>query len=124
MEIKTLTTRLMLCLAICTVFSACLEDKVDLTKVSYSEEEFAILSQYLNLPRARASFAVEFPAHMMRNGAQIPDIDDAKATLGSVPFYDTKLSANNTVSCDSCHKQALAFSDDVALGKGFEGKLT
>lgn len=124
MKIKTLSSKLVLCLAVCTFLSSCLEDKVDLTKVSYSEEEFAILSQYLNLPLARASFAVEFPLHMIRSGAQTPQIDDAKATLGSVLFYDTKLSANNTVSCGSCHKQELAFSDDVALSKGFRGELT
>ncbi len=124
MKIKTLSIKLVLCLAVCTFLSSCLEDKVDLTKVSYSEEEFATLSQYLNLPRARASFAVEFPLHMIRSGAQTPEINDAKATLGSVLFYDTKLSANNTVSCGSCHKQELAFSDDVALSKGFRGELT
>ena len=46
------------------------------------------------------------------------------ATLGRVLFYDTKLSRNNKVSCASCHKQNLAFSDDVAFSDGFEGVKT
>lgn len=37
--------------------------------------------------------------------------------LGRMLFYDVRLSANNKVSCASCHEQALAFSDGVALSK-------
>ena len=47
-----------------------------------------------------------------------------KATLGRVLFYDTHLSLNNAVSCGSCHKQALGFSDNVALSAGYQGMLT
>lgn len=45
-------------------------------------------------------------------------------TLGRVLFYDPRLSVNNSVSCSSCHKQAYAFSDNVTLSRGFQGKLT
>ncbi len=45
-------------------------------------------------------------------------------TLGRVLFYDTHISVNNSVSCASCHKQSLAFSDNVAHSKGFENQLT
>ncbi len=51
-------------------------------------------------------------------------IDDRIATLGRVLFYDTKLSANNSVSCSSCHKQASGFSDTNQFSVGFEGELT
>ncbi len=44
--------------------------------------------------------------------------------LGRVLFYDTRLSVNNSISCASCHKQALAFSDNAAFSRGFENKLT
>ncbi len=124
MKIKTLSLSLGYLLLGSLLFVSCLEDRVDLTKVSYTHEEYAILSQHLNLPLERASFQVEFPAHMTRTGAVAPEIDDAKATLGSVLFYDKKLSANNKVSCESCHKQSLAFSDDVAFSEGFDGQLT
>jgi len=45
-------------------------------------------------------------------------------TLGRVLFYDSRLSVNNSISCGSCHKQALAFADNVPFSQGFEGKLT
>jgi cytochrome c peroxidase len=44
---------------------------------------------------------------------RLPDnpLTDDGATLGRVLFYDTRLSANGTVSCGSCHVQANAFAD-------------
>ncbi|MBL7802899.1 MAG: hypothetical protein JNL02_04125 [Saprospiraceae bacterium] len=56
--------------------------------------------------------------------AQNPNITDAGATLGRVLFYDPQLSLNNRISCASCHKQELAFSDGKAGSVGFEGKVT
>lgn len=44
--------------------------------------------------------------------------------LGRVLFYDPQLSLNNTISCSSCHKQELAFADNVSFSVGFEDKLT
>lgn len=55
---------------------------------------------------------------------QNPAVTNHGATLGRVLFYDTKLSINNAVSCASCHKQNLAFADDVAGSEGFGGKTT
>ncbi|HYG03257.1 MAG TPA: cytochrome c peroxidase [Chryseosolibacter sp.] len=49
---------------------------------------------------------------------------DHLPTLGRVLFYDRQLSINNSVSCASCHKQQLAFSDNVPLSRGFESRLT
>lgn len=51
-------------------------------------------------------------------------INNDKATLGRVLFYDKALSLNNSVACASCHNQSHAFSDNVAFSKGFEEKLT
>ena len=44
------------------------------------------------------------------------------ATLGRVLFYDTKLSANGTTSCASCHLQAAGFAEPKPTSVGFEGK--
>jgi cytochrome c peroxidase len=64
---------------------------------------------------------------------QIPDyasiaenrnIDNNKAFLGRVLFYDNILSQNNSISCASCHKQANAFADPNRFSMGFETKLT
>jgi cytochrome c peroxidase len=51
-------------------------------------------------------------------------VTDASATPGRVLFYDTRLSANNTVSCGSCHAQAHAFVDPSRFRTGFKGGLT
>src|SRR5690349_6717536 len=45
-------------------------------------------------------------------------------TLGRVLFYDPRISANNAVSCGSCHKQELAFSDGRQFSLGFMGGQT
>jgi cytochrome c peroxidase len=82
----------------------------------------------LNLPEKSYKYAdVELPAHFQaaRRQDNTPGenpITDAGATLGRVLFYDTRLSANNTVACASCHKQKNAFSDPVRFSKGYEGK--
>jgi len=47
----------------------------------------------------------------------------AKVALGKRLFYDPILSENSTISCESCHKQALAFADDQAISPGVHGRL-
>ncbi|MDB4906155.1 MAG: hypothetical protein JWO05_939 [Gemmatimonadetes bacterium] len=51
-------------------------------------------------------------------------VTDAGATLGRVLFYDVRLSANNTVSCASCHQQRFGFSDTARVSRGFQGGHT
>ena len=46
-----------------------------------------------------------------------------KFQLGRHLFYDTKLSGNQTMSCESCHQQALAFSDGLAVPTGSTGEV-
>lgn len=43
--------------------------------------------------------------------------------LGRRLFYDVRLSGNQTQSCASCHKQELAFTDGLPLGKGSTGQF-
>jgi cytochrome c peroxidase len=40
--------------------------------------------------------------------------------LGRRLFYEKRLSANNTISCGSCHRQTHAFADDRAFSLGFD----
>lgn len=44
-------------------------------------------------------------------------------TLGRVLFYDKSLSINNAIACGSCHKQALAFADNIRFSTGFENQI-
>ncbi len=84
------------------------------------------------LPGTPDNFSnLTLPTHLL--GGPIPGQDntpvdnpvtDAGATLGRVLFYDKRLSANNTVSCSSCHLQEHGFSDPRPLSTGFEGGFT
>jgi cytochrome c peroxidase len=58
------------------------------------------------------------------NKDQLTTEEIVQLDLGRVLFYDQQLSANNAVSCGSCHKQHLAFADNVAKSKGFNNQLT
>lgn len=51
-------------------------------------------------------------------------LNAAKAELGRRLFYDTRLSADQTTSCASCHKQELAFTDGRPVSPGVTGQLT
>ena len=85
----------------------------------------------LNLPNTPYNYAnPALPAYLASppiagqiNNPSNP-VTDNGATLGRVLFYDKNLSANNTVSCASCHKQANGFSDPVARSNGFNGGFT
>ncbi len=50
-------------------------------------------------------------------------VTDAAATLGRVLFYDNNLSHNNEFSCGFCHRQELAFGDNVDYTFGVAGEL-
>jgi cytochrome c peroxidase len=43
---------------------------------------------------------------------------DERALLGRVLFYDTRLSANDRMSCATCHLQRHAFSDPRRVSTG------
>ncbi|MBX3015079.1 MAG: di-heme enzyme [Caldilineaceae bacterium] len=45
----------------------------------------------------------------------------AKVELGRYLFYDPQLSGNGTMSCSSCHLQALAFTDGKVTSHGSTG---
>ena len=47
----------------------------------------------------------------------------AKVELGRRLFYDTRLSQNQTISCASCHRQELAFTDGLARAVGSTGQV-
>jgi cytochrome c peroxidase len=78
--------------------------------------------RYADLPAP--SFYNSNPVRRLDSTPRDNPITDAGATLGRVLFYDTRLSANNTVSCASCHQQAHAFSDPRRFSVGFGGKPT
>jgi cytochrome c peroxidase len=95
------------------------------------------------LPRAMFDYvSLDLPAHFTGDGrrgrggrgnASVVATDNtpagnpatnAGATLGRVLFHDTKLSANGTLACASCHIQAFGFTDTLRASAGFEGGST
>jgi len=48
---------------------------------------------------------------------------DVKVELGRLLFYDTRLSGNVSMSCESCHIQALAFTDGKSQSVGSTGEI-
>lgn len=57
------------------------------------------------------------PVVPLDNPMSIPKVE-----LGRRLFYDKRLSANETQSCASCHRQELAFTDARATGLGSTGE--
>jgi len=61
------------------------------------------------------------PAYITKDNSGLNPVSNKGATLGRVLFYDKKMSSNNTISCSSCHKQAVAFGDDNIASTGVNG---
>ena len=71
------------------------------------------------------------PAHLLTPAILAQDNTPAAnpttntgAALGRVLFYDKRLSANQTISCSSCHQAEHGFSDPRQFSVGFDGGLT
>ncbi len=47
----------------------------------------------------------------------------AKRVLGKRLFFDTRLSADDTISCASCHKPKLALTDGSTTAVGIKGQI-
>lgn len=103
---------------------SCVDDAVKFEEFNYRPEDYKILTQTLDLPEEPFEYTIELPQYMRNSGLRTRSVSDNRATLGRVLFYDKSLSKNGTVACASCHKQELAFSDNVKFSEGFEGKET
>lgn len=72
----------------------------------------------------------EFPEHLFnideeigyggggRDTLALSVLDNDRATLGRVLFYDKKLSAVEDISCGSCHHQELSFAENKSFSEG------
>jgi cytochrome c peroxidase len=105
------------------LFASC-DKKPDFNYYYYSPEEAAVLSKHLNLPELPDDYTVSFPSHLSNVGLFARPVERDKAVLGRVLFYDKKLSKDGTVSCATCHKQEIAFSDDKAFSDGVYDRAT
>jgi cytochrome c peroxidase len=98
--------------------------KSDFNYYYYTPEESAAISTALNLPELPDDYTITMPSHLGNAGLFPRPVERDKAVLGRVLFYDKKLSSDGTVSCASCHKQEIAFSDDKAFSQGVSDRST
>lgn len=47
----------------------------------------------------------------------------ARVSLGKMLFFDPRLSRDGNMSCATCHNPMFGWSDGLATGRGFQGKL-
>lgn len=108
------------------------DDFIDLSAEQFSEEDLTVLQNFLNLSASPHNYAnPPLPSHFtdgeldpMDNMPDDNPTTNMGATLGRVLFYDKQLSANNTISCASCHQQAASFSDPAQFSEGLNGGRT
>jgi cytochrome c peroxidase len=98
------------------------KDPVDFTVVYYTQNEKAILDRTLNLDEYPPSYKNVLPVHLANTGLFPRQVADDKAVLGRVLFYDKSLSSSGKISCASCHKQEIGFTDDAAVSKGVDDR--
>ncbi|HEX5152169.1 MAG TPA: cytochrome c peroxidase [Parafilimonas sp.] len=70
-------------------------------------------------------FEIKYPSYF-GNKIYIPEDNpttEAGVYLGRMLFYETALSANDKLSCATCHKQELAFTDGKIFSTGVDGTL-
>jgi cytochrome c peroxidase len=84
---------------------------------SYSDADISLPPQFLGPGPGGAVVVTD-------NTPAANHTTNAGATLGRVLFYDVRLSANDRISCASCHQQAFAFGDTARLSRGFKGGFT
>ncbi len=95
----------------------------------------ALGETFPQLPKITFDYSFALPLHLRsvpQSTASVTRLNQVRdktrhnnlATLGRVLFYDTSLSANNLVSCGSCHKQIHGFDDPTPFSIGFKGLIT
>ena len=109
-----------------------IDEPEPMSSTEFSDGDMNILSQTLNLQAQPFNYAnMILPQHYRDNQSEVSNntpsenqITDMGGTLGRVLFYDKNLSANNTISCASCHEQDAAFSDTRKFSIGLNGEET
>lgn len=127
-----LTVCFVICLSSCSSESELTDIASNPIDSGSGDDGVVDVTGVLNLPATPYNYAnVQLPGSFLNNDLEREDntpnnnpITDNGATLGRVLFYDKKMSANNTVSCASCHQQEHGFSDPNVFSVGFEGGLT
>lgn len=73
-----------------------------------------LASKAATIPVPLGLIPVQFP----KENPYTPD----KAALGKLLYFDTRLSADNTVSCATCHSPQFGFTDGKAVSDGIKAQ--
>jgi len=68
----------------------------------------------LKIPLGLDEFSLEIPPNNLLTWEKIE--------LGRILFFDKRLSADESISCASCHDTKLAFTDGQVISKGIKGE--
>ncbi|KGE86506.1 MAG: cytochrome-c peroxidase [Phaeodactylibacter xiamenensis] len=69
-------------------------------------------------------YVLELPPHFPY--PDIPEdneLTEARVALGKMLFFEPAMSVDSSITCGACHKQSLAFADDLPISPGVRGRL-
>ncbi len=116
---------LLVFLAAAAFFAACQRDNGFVVREdSPIYDGYTDLVDKLDLPPQPYAYQAVENRRFIADGLHFKAVDDNKATLGRVLFYDKSLSADGKIACASCHDQRRGFADSAALSAGIFGRHT
>ncbi len=120
---RLLVVSMLLCIAF--TFQQCSkkEDSITNTTVAYAAIK-AAFGTNIDLENLKNYEGQIIPAYITKDNTTTNPINNAKATIGRVLFYDKKLSIDNTIACASCHQQQFAFGDTSLASNGVSSGKT
>lgn len=83
----------------------------------------AIVATSIFLTRCKSSEGIISPLGEVVAPVDNPTTEE-KIELGRKLFFDTRLSRDNTISCATCHKPGKAFTDQLPVSVGIDGRKT
>lgn len=93
--------------------------------VSFKSTEPAAKPKPINLPKTLTPYPFKMSARLPIPALPLDNpLITERVELGKKLFHDPILSADNTISCASCHKEPHALSDNLKQSVGIDGQLS
>ncbi len=108
-------------MALTVIFFSCSDDEPGSNAVLDKDQSIIASTLTIDLAHLDNYAHQEIPDYITKDNMGNQALSDMGATLGRVLFYDKALSSDQTISCASCHKQDLAFSDVLPVSAGING---
>lgn len=100
-------------------------DEVKLSRVPRSEQEIRV-SAFVNAASSANQNYFNLPLGLRRSELRIPNSNppnQKSIELGQRLFHDMRLSRNSDMSCATCHRPEIGFTDGFDRAHGFDGKI-